>query len=268
MTLKISQLTPIAAGTLDGTEPVELGIAGDKSAPNGAFLPPGYIDGLQMQWVSATAVTVSHGAAYVPSLGRVMRVPNAIALTGLTLTASTFYHLYLYDNVGTPSVECVTTAPDASYNGTARAKTGDTSRRYIGSVLTDAGGNIYSFRHSNNVVAYREAISYAPFTVASGFAATVPTNVSCAGCVPPTGFRAQIHYDNNSQQQLVFGNSECNFTLASSFFLHLTSALPVGFTERILLELPLDSSQQFQTMYVAAPGSTAAFRVLSYTYER
>ena len=115
-----------------------------QSVVDGAKLwsGPGYIDGLQMQWVSATAVTVSSGRAYIPSLGYYLDAPNAIALTGLVLTASTWHHLYLYDNAGTPAVECVTTAPAAPYSGTARAKTGDTSRRYIGSVLTDASAAI------------------------------------------------------------------------------------------------------------------------------
>ena len=95
-----------------------------------------------MQWVSATAITVTSGSAFVPSLNKCLPVPNAIALTGLVLAASTFYHVYLYSNAGVPAIEVVTTAPASPYNGTARAKTGDTSRRYVGSVLTDASGNI------------------------------------------------------------------------------------------------------------------------------
>jgi hypothetical protein len=100
-------------------------------------VPKGYIDGLQMQWVSGTAVTVSSGTAYIPSLGNVLVANAAMALTGLSLTASTWYHLYLYSNAGTPAVECVTTAP-VLYYGTAYQKTGDNSRRYVGSVLADS----------------------------------------------------------------------------------------------------------------------------------
>jgi hypothetical protein len=105
----------------------------------------GYIDGLQMQWVSGTALTVSSGAAYIEGSAAVLNAPSAIPKTSLSLTASTWYHVYLYDNAGTPAVELVTTAPAAAYNGTARSKTGDTSRRYLGSVKTDSSGSIFNF---------------------------------------------------------------------------------------------------------------------------
>ncbi len=131
MALKISQLAPVATGTLDGSEPIELGIAGDKSAPNGAFLPPGYIKGLKLTWVSGTALTVTSGAAYIPSLGRVIRLGANAAKAGLALAASTWYHVYLYLNAGVPDIEIVIAAPAAAYNGTARTKTGSLSSRGV-----------------------------------------------------------------------------------------------------------------------------------------
>lgn len=193
MTLKISQLTPVAAGSLDGSEPVELGIAGDKSAPNGAFLPPGYIEGLKMQWVSGTAITITSGAAYIPSLGRVVRSAAAIAKTALVLTASTWYHVYLYINAGAAAIEIVTTTPSAVYFGSARSKNADTSRRYLGSVRTDSAGNILQFKHFADVVTY--ALGSSNMVVNSG-TATAVTDFDCSAFAPVTAtdlfMRAQM----------------------------------------------------------------------------
>jgi len=111
----------------------------------GIVIPQGYIDGLQMQWVSGTSITVTSGNAYIPSLANVLACPNAMTLSGLSLTASTWYHIYLYSNAGTPAIECVTTVP-VLYNGTAYQKTGDNSRRYVGSVRTNASASIQPFQ--------------------------------------------------------------------------------------------------------------------------
>ncbi len=265
MTLKISQLTPVAAGSLDGSEPVELGIAGDKNAPNGAFLPPGYIDGLQMQWVSATAVTVSSGAAYIESLGRVLRSPNAIALTGLVLAASTFYHLYLYDNAGTPAIECVTTAPDAPYNGTARAKTGDTSRRYIGSVLTDASGNVYQFRQAGQVISYLyNLVSGIPtFRILGGGTATTPTVFSAASSVPVTSTLPILRM-SNTDSAVQWGLSSGDYPQAAFG----DGQFGVASLAKLFSFVSTDSSQQLKYCWNSAPTGAAYVDVIGYLYER
>lgn len=152
------------------------------------LLPSDYISGLQMVWVSGTAFTIKTGAAYVQGVGKALRVTSDIAKTGLTLTASTWYHVYLYNNAGTPDVEIVTTAPATPYNGNARSKTSDNSRRYLGSILTDSGANLWPFTHliklgyigwfpsSNGAIA--------PFRVLSNGTATVGTTVSLSGIAP------------------------------------------------------------------------------------
>ena len=212
MTLKISQLTPVAVGSLDGSEPVELGIAGDKSAPNGAFIPQGYIDGLKMQWVSATALTVSSGAAYVLSLGRVIRANAAIALTGLVLTPITWYHVYLYSNAGVPAIEVVPTSPAAPYNGVARTKTSDTSRRYIGSVLTDSTSNLMNFDHcvSECAVHYKYNINNGGLHVLSGGAALTSTLINFSGVVPVSGMRCFAYVENTGNDIAYIGPSDLN----------------------------------------------------------
>jgi len=264
MALKISQLTPIAAGTLDGTEPVELGIAGDKSAPNGAFLPPGYIDGLRMTWVSGTAITVTSGAAYIPSLGRAVRVNAAVAKAGLVLTASTWYHVYLYLNAGVPDVELSTTAPAAPYNGTARTKTGDTSRRYVGSVMTDATGAIYAFKQSGQIIEYMASIYAAPFLVLSGGTATTPTDVNCAGLVPLTSQLAQLTVINSDTGvAVVTGTSDQGYTLGSNTFSGFINP-----AASVLGNFSLNGSQVLKYMFRSSAAGNVGIRISGYVYER
>lgn len=135
--------TSVGLGNVDNTSDVNKPVSTAQQTALDALIPPGYIDGLKMVWVSGTALTVTTGSAYIPSLGKVLRATSDIAKTGLSLTASTWYHAYLFSNAGTPDIELSTTAPAAPYNGTARTKTGDTSRRYVGSVLTDSSSNLY-----------------------------------------------------------------------------------------------------------------------------
>lgn len=221
----------------------------------------GYIDGLQMQWVSGTAITVTSGAAFIPSLNKCLPVPNAIALTGLVLTASTFYHLYLYNNAGVPAVECVTTAPAAPYSGTARAKTGDTSRRYVGSMLTDASGNVYAFQHHGSRVSYQTSVSAAPFRILSGGAATTQTIVSSSAVVPSTSFLAQLRVQNN-------GTGALNIGPGIPFSLAVTggpgTASPPGLPWFVDLATGSDQS----IVYYVVSGGQVYLDVLGYVYER
>jgi len=232
-----------------------------QSVVDGAKLwsGPGYIDGLQMQWVSATAVTVSSGRAYIPSLDYYLDAPNAIALTGLVLTASTFYHLYLYNNAGTPAIECVTTAPAAPYSGTARAKTGDTSRRYIGSVLTDGSGNVINFLQ----VAQHVQLRVAPRVLSAG-TATTTTTVSLSAVVPPTCRIAQVRLMNTATAGSIRTKTSDDGLVAPSGLVTISPA------KDAFLDHPLDPSQALEYLYydTAPTGGSAYIDVYGYIYER
>jgi len=243
-----------------------------QSVVDGAKLwsGPGYIDGLQMQWVSATAVTVSSGRAYIPSLGYYLDAPNAIALTGLALTASTFYHLYLYNNAGTPAIECVTTAPAAPYSGTARAKTGDTSRRYVGSVKTDSSGNIFNFTMNGLCVSYYADVGegVAPFRLLQAGVATTNTTVSALALVPITSklmlLRA-FNFDTGAPAR--FLNSESGLSVPACLL--SISADVGGVATNAFVDFPLDSSQAFEYFMNGTPSGAGCYAdCLGYTYQR
>lgn len=125
----------------------QLPSASPATAAEGARLwtGKGHIDGLRLEWVSGTSLRVTSGMAYIESLGYAIDVPAAITKSSLSLTVSTWYHVYLFDNAGTPDIEIVTTAPAAAYSGTARSKAGDSSRRWLGRLRTDSAGSIRPF---------------------------------------------------------------------------------------------------------------------------
>ena len=152
----------------------------------------GYIEGLIPQYQSGTSIVLNTGTTYIPALGRGLEVTSQLTLSGLTLTASTWYYLYLYDNAGVPAIELVTTAPAAPYSGSARTKTGDTSRRFMGAFKTGASG-LFAFRFmSHGITRFLESINAAPFRATSGVGPGVSTAVSLAASVPPTAKTAEV----------------------------------------------------------------------------
>ncbi|MGC1549082.1 MAG: hypothetical protein WA777_11185 [Rhodanobacter sp.] len=265
MAKKISDLA--AATALDGTELLEAVQGGvNVKALLGALVPPGYLDGLQLQWVNGTALTVTSGAAYISSLGRVLRVPNAITKNGIVLTASAWYHVYLLFNGASVDIEVVTTAPAAPYNGVARAKTGDASRRYLGSVRTNASAQITKFYHDpiHDRVMYLTDINDPNLMVLSnGQAASAFTSVSMATGMPPTARLASIFCENSDTANYVsVNNSESTVPTADILFY----VRPVK--QPLVAEVITSSNQAIQYRYQGAPSGGFTIWITGYTYER
>lgn len=255
-----SAVQSIVAGTgvtVDTTDPQNPVV----SAPGaGAAIPAGYIDGLQMQWVSGTALTVSSGAAYIEGTGAVLSASAAIAKTGLVLTASTWYHVYLYDNAGTPDVEIVTTSPAAPYNGTARSKAADTSRRYMGSVRTDSSGNLIEFDNIAVWLRYRHPV---PSTaVLAAGSATTDTLVSCSSYIPITSRMGGFRAVNAGTVALYFAPGSVS-GVTSNYYAAFTG----GSSITCNFDMPVDSSQR--VVYANAnTGGSAYLQVTGYMVQR
>lgn len=230
--------------------------------------PKAHINGLKMVRVSGTQLQVTSGSAYVPGAKRIAELAAAVTLTP-TLAANTWYHVYLVVAGSAVSIEAVTTAPAAPYFGTARAKTGDTSRRYIGSFRTmQAAATIANFDHdqsAGNAITYLDSINGPPYLVVSAGAATTATTASCAAAVPPTSRQAKFLANNNATGQFVYmSNSAATNPLDTNFWLNLITPGSSFYSN-----FPLDSAQAFTYMYNAAPSGGQVFiRVAGYTYER
>lgn len=235
------------------------------AAGGGGSLPPGYIDGLKMQWVSGTAITITSGAAYIESAGAVLMVSAAIAKAGLSLTASTWYHAYLYDNAGTPDIEISTAAPAAPYNGTARSKAGDASRRYVGSVRVLASGAIAKFAQSGGRISYEENIQSDVFSLVVAGSATTATTLTCAGATPTTATHVSLSVYNNSASVVCWlANADCNFSLGGGGnFLQI-----VGIRSTVGVDMPMAHDRSIQYVRSGSEAGGANVSAVGYLYER
>ncbi|WP_414604344.1 hypothetical protein [Stenotrophomonas sp. AR029] len=201
--------------------------AASVAAGAGLWTMAGHILGLRMEYVGPAALRVSSGSAWIPSLQRAVEVPSALTLNGLSLTANTWYHVFLYMNGTAPAIEAVTAAPAAPYSGTARTKTGDTSRRYIGSFRTDAAGAILNFQHEGGRIIYQGFLNQAPFTVLSNGSSTTEATVSLAAVIPPTARVGMLRHTNGStatssrmnNASAVFPNYVMNFGTGADAFI-------------------------------------------------
>lgn len=218
---------------------------------------PGHIDGLRMEWLAANQLRVTSGSAYIQSLGYAINVAAAITKTGLTLTANTWYHVYLYMNGATPDIEIVTAAPAAPYSGSARAKTSDTSRRYLGSVRADAANTMLRFIHVGDKIAYNRVIGTAPTRVLSSGTATAPTAVPLNAVVPITSKYVELRCQDTDPAFPWFGNSDVG------------DMTPGNANDVLFLSLPTNASQEVTYHLNSAATSGGVFiDVAAYTLER
>lgn len=254
-----------ATSTVIAATDTVLGALGKLQAQITAnLLPKGYIDGLRPTFVSATAVTIKSGACYIPGSGKVVRNDSDMALTGLAPGASTWAHLYVYESAGVLAAELSTTAPATPYNGTARCKTGDTTRRYVGSVLTDASGNIYKWLNDGDAVLWENSIAGAPFFVLNAGRATTATNVACAGSVPVTAKVGILIMATLGTADAAAGNADMTGALTTSSYLQY-----VGSGVQTTHFMPLDSSQRFNYLMTATVTSGGFYaRVCGFILER
>jgi microcystin-dependent protein len=101
-----------------------------------------YIEGLEVQYVNATQLRVLAGLAYIPGLNRMSELSVQVTISP-TLSADSWYYVYLYDVNGVGQIEISTTWYE-TYLGVAAHKIGDTTRRYVGEFGTNASAQIDS----------------------------------------------------------------------------------------------------------------------------
>jgi hypothetical protein len=145
------------------------------------------INGYRLTWNSGTSIGVGVGLLACENRD-VIKNDSVITKGSLSLSNSTWYHVYVYLSAGVPAAEVATTAP-AAWRETAYSKTGDTSRRYVGSIRTSPAGAVLKFIHSptNNFIKYNDLINNGtPYRILSAGAATSTTAVSIANVTPIT----------------------------------------------------------------------------------
>lgn len=175
----------------------------------------GYIQGLIPTWNSANSITVGTGVAWIPGISKSIKVSSPITLSGLTLSAATWYYIYLYDNAGTPAIEFVTDAPSTPYSGHARTKTGDNTRRFIAALRVQESNSIRKFFWSEDYINYLDNSALYPVFVS--FGGTTATNFPLSNRIPPITRRIHFQvYGPATGGTLSIGDSAANALVSCS----------------------------------------------------
>lgn len=217
----------------------------------------GFIQGLLLSYVSTTQIKISSGVAYIQSTGKQLRLA-ADSTISPSLSASTWYHLYLYDNAGTPTIESSTTAPSAPWIGTARSKTSDTTRRYLGSFRTNASSQIQNFLQtgSGSHCQFTWMVDTGSVTRAlSGGTASSNTTIALANYVPSTCLNAFVRAINLGNQAVFTDTTDTTGTNPAASSGHLA----LGGGAQAFLFHPLNSSQEMRYAFAPAPSSGAFY---------
>jgi hypothetical protein len=242
----------------------ETNAAASAAAAGNSGVGRGFIEGLGMRWRSTTSIQVDPGSCWINGLGKVYKVPVALTVTPPTGTTG-FCHIYVYDNAGTPAAECVTVDAEAYWNS-AKQKTGDSSRRYIGSVLINSSIGAYKFRHLPELskVMYMAATPAAtPFLLLGGGSATSFTPVSAASVAPSSALELIVVAVPTSQDA-VFSTEDAQNSAAVSNWMQAARA---GSQTPLTLAFSMANTLRRFT-YLVDSGGNLTIYATGYTFGR
>lgn len=223
-------------------------------------------------------VSVGPGICYTPNTIRLISDGTA-TVTLASPTISTWYHAYAFQGAdGTLALEVVTTSPSTVYQGTARTKTGDTTRRYLGSMYVGANGKIRPFRHSfatdvGNRILFDASTTAGsiPNPILSGLVATTVQTIALNPILPVTAKEAICQIANLSNRYAYISRPGMSDPSVTNFQVMAgPSACPIA-------DIMLDDSQRM-TAILSANGLLGAILAilagsltiysLGYTYDR
>lgn len=227
------------------------------------------IAGLRLSVASdGQTVGLTPGFAYIPDQGRaLLQDAMTVAVTGVV---SAWRHFYIANDDGVLKFEASATAPDVPYQGTARTKTGDPTRRYLGSMYFNAAGITLAFTHSQEgdranridfIPPGGAAIAQARLlNIGTG---TTPTVVDASAVVPMTCRLMYTLIDNTSTSDAYIGTPS-NGTLSTTNYLLFVKANQAG-----QFDVVINGSQQlnyFLNGLITLGGLT--MRVRGYLFDR
>lgn len=214
----------------------------------------GFIFGLEIEWVSATQLKLKTGAAHIQNGDVIVKLAADSTKTISGLSASTWYHVYVFQSGGALDWEHSTTAPAAPYFGTASSLAGNTGRRYVGSFRTNASSqivNFVSFGSGSNIdVRYRNAVDLENRFLSNANATTNTTISSTTSFIPVTANRIGVRMTNLATAGFVyFDSGELNPAAGQGHY-----GLGVNSVDGAYLLL--NSSAQFRYSYSSTPSGS------------
>ena len=239
-------------------------LRGDQTwaTPSSGSTDPTFITGLNIEWSTATAIIVRQGAAYVPSAAGAVTLAADTTISSLATVASTWYYVYLKSD-GTLEVSSTATT---IYAGYARQKSGDNTRRFLGTIRSNSAGTaIYNFWRDHDTVMYREDIvtgSNSDFRRLSAGTATTSTSVSLATSVPPTSRNAIIRLTDNADASIRTSTSDASATTPSGGISGLAT-INVSHSNTLTVSIqiahPVNSSQAMTYAHTATVNAGGSY---------
>lgn len=230
----------------------------------------GLLYGLQLSVASdGKTVSASNGVAFLPGGVRIYTETSlTVVVSGIT---SAWAHFYLGLVSGVATLEASATVPSAFYQNTARTKTGDASKRYIGSIYFPSSGVCAPFLHSNFGMQGNRVDFLMPNGIANTAAAILnlgvsqtPVTVSCSTVCPPTTRLMRVQVINTAGLPAYIGNSDIGTPSATSY---LRMVLPNNSDQG---DFTLDANQQLNYVYGAGItlGGSLAIRAVGFIFDR
>ena len=236
-----------------------------------------FIEGLQLEYLSANSLRIKAGAAYIPLTG-VADMSADLDFTGLTLTANTWYYLYCHDagggvlGIDPPSTVAPNTTP---YRGNARSKGPDVepdlTRRYIPNSAircSSVANTLLRFEKQGNFTKYQTDL--VTTRVLNAGAASANTLIACAAFIPPTTTLGefQFHGDyTNTNRNYYFHTPGDGLSPAAAQGQYTVSVTGGTTLPRLSGPLFTDSSQQIEYGGGGA-GANVSIYVSGYWEER
>lgn len=249
----------MSAAPVSSTSPIAVG-SNDPSLQT-------KLEGLTLTWDSATQLGVETGCAWIPSLNKVLDVPTRLTLAVSSPGVNTKQYIYL---TSTGTLVASATVP-VTYKGDARQMTGDNTKRYLGMIIGNAAGTgMYKWRWTGvNQIWFLESMGTGSFFRVSGsLSASTNTSIPLASWMPPSSQLAELWLYNQTSADIALSNSEANFTLSQSNFLHKYSEGSDADEASHAFQMPTDSSQAILYQFNATPGTAGALSIRGYTEER
>lgn len=218
----------------------------------------GEIVGLPLSgMVDGQTVTVGEGYCFLPS-GRRLMTTGASAVIPASQPIG-WIHAYAAEaSNNTLGLELSTTVPDAAYRGTARTKTGDPTRRYLGSGRIETVGKLRGGRHTtvgsrgNYVILDHSTVSFqtppqALNLVIAALSSPAQQTIDLTSYIPPTAVVVELKVTNLSNMTVYVGRPSLG-TLSRT-----SRVMDVAPNNNLVFRVRLDSDQAV-TLLASATG--------------
>lgn len=197
-------------------------------------------------------VTLGPGLCGLPGGRRISSDGSATAVLS-SPTPSSWYYAYAYEaSPGVAGLELSATLPSTSYPSTAataRSKSGDTSKRYVGSVYVQSNGMIRPFKHVvctdlGNKINFSAASSAGslPLPALLNFVSSTATTIALNPQIPATATHAILDIKNASNRTVYFSNPDMGSASPTNFIL---CAMP---NESVIGDIELSSMQSISAI--------------------